>query len=81
MAFDTNRRTANIVAWNATDGNLDFVFDISQDVNGGFVFGGAVTYCASTRRLAVGVKMEIANGVFGACAPRPALRRRRRRRR
>ena len=46
---------ASFVEYNALTGNLTQIVDISRDLRGGFVFGGAVSLCPTDQSIFVGV--------------------------
>jgi len=58
IAFDPNAAggpAARIVEYDATTGNLTERVDISREIRGGFVFGGAFSICPSAKTMYVGV--------------------------
>jgi hypothetical protein len=65
VAFNPGDRSARIVTYDGATGAVTILLDITNDVAGGFVFGGSVTICPSTSTLFVGVTMEVADGSFG----------------
>jgi hypothetical protein len=65
VAFDANTRQARIVGWEGTDGNVTGIWDITADLRGAFVFGGAVTYCSTTKTMFIGLDNgNFADGIF-----------------
>ena len=65
VAFNPADRTANIVKISAVTGALVYVFDISDAIRGGFVWGGDVTLCATDSHLFIGVDTgAAADGAF-----------------
>ena len=58
IAFNPNAPggvDARIVEYDAATGNLTEVLDISRELAGGFVYGGAVSICPSSKTIYVGV--------------------------
>ena len=65
VAFDPRTRAVNIVKISALTGVVSYVFDVTRDFRGGFVWGGDVTYCATDGHLFVGVDTgAAADGAF-----------------
>jgi hypothetical protein len=69
---------ARIVEWDANTGNVTEIADISRDLRGGFVFGGAFSICPTTKMIYVGV--DAADGEFNDfildysyAGPRPVI--------
>ncbi len=54
--------TARVVEYDAATGNLTEVADISRELAGGFVYGGAFSICPSAKTMFVGV--DAADGEF-----------------
>ena len=70
--------TARIVEWDANTGNVTEIADITNDLRGGFVFGGAFSICPTTKTMYVGV--DARDGEFNDfildysyAGPRPAI--------
>lgn len=58
VAFNPNAPgggTAGLVSYSSTAGNVTSYTDVTPAIRGGFIFGGAMTMCASIRQIYVGI--------------------------
>jgi len=55
VVFDPARRDARIVQWSGVTGGFAEILDITAAIEGGFVFGGAVSYCPSVKHMYISV--------------------------
>lgn len=58
VAFNPTDRSARLVEYEGTSGNVTILMDLTQDIRGGFIFGGAVSVCPSTKKLFIGVDAQ-----------------------
>jgi len=58
VAFNPVGRTANLVSYDGKTGNVTILLDLARDLNGGFIYGGAISMCPSTKQMYIGVDAQ-----------------------